>query len=498
MPSLTSLDRDPLDLGPVPYGHTLEKTDTIGADFTIVSTETRRWMAMAIGSLLVAGLLSLAVVIGRLPFIARFIDDPLLFKRCLVVHVDLALVVWFYSFISGLLSMLGLVKSSPLRTCAYVASATGVALMMAGALVPDAQPVLANYIPVIDHPLFLAGLVTFFAGIICLFVVALASSVLDRQTSDALRFLPRESAIGFQVAAVAVVLAGATWLATQSAMPKDLDVVTFYEFSFWGAGHVLQVANVCAMIAIWFWLLKQATGVSMVSSKVSRWLFLLLVVPHFSMPVLTARGPMDSLYHHGATQLMRWGIFPVVTFVLILGIRHLWRHRNEVGDDLRRMARIGFLSSAGLTAIGFVLGACIRGSTTLIPAHYHASLGGITAALMAVAYLMFKSFGSSELEKDDSAKSRSGKRQLALYGIGQTIFVLGFAIGGVYGLGRKTYASEQVTRGFGEILGLSVMGIGGLVAAVAGIWFLVAAIRGLRAWTINRQFPSITSTPDRL
>src|SRR5512145_532688 len=62
----------------------------------------RRWFLLAVGSLVIAGLLSISVVFGRLPGIARFIDDPLFFKRCLVVHVDLALVVWFYAFIAAL------------------------------------------------------------------------------------------------------------------------------------------------------------------------------------------------------------------------------------------------------------------------------------------------------------------------------------------------------------------------------------------------------------
>ena len=66
--------------------------------------DARRWCALAVGSLVVAGLLSLAVVVGRLPVLSRIIDDPLFVKRCLVVHVDLALVVWFYSFLAGLLA----------------------------------------------------------------------------------------------------------------------------------------------------------------------------------------------------------------------------------------------------------------------------------------------------------------------------------------------------------------------------------------------------------
>lgn len=77
---------------------------------------------------------------------------------------------------------------------------------------------------------------------------------------------------------------------------------------------------------------------------------------------------------------------------------------------------------------------------------------------------------------------RGARRQLALFGIGQTVFALGFAIGGAYGLGRKTYAAEQHARSGGEVTGLIVMGLGGLVAVVAGLWFLFLVLRELRGW----------------
>ena len=69
-----------------------------------------------------------------------------------------------------------------------------------------------------------------------------------------------------------------------------------------------------------------------------------------------------------------------------------------------------------------------------------------------------------------------------MFGVGQTVFVLGFAIGGVYGLGRKTYAAEQHVRSIGEVTGLIVMGVGGLVAVAGGLWFLFLILREIRAW----------------
>jgi hypothetical protein len=459
-----------------------------------VSLETRSWITLAVGSIVIAGLLSLAVVIGRLPFIAHFIDDPLLFKRCLVVHVDLSLIVWFYAFISGLISMLKPSPAGPARNIAFITALVGVFGMLSGALAKGAQPVLANYIPVIDHPLFLGGLGLFFIGIIAQFILALISSSKNEQPKILPASLPQEAAIGLQASAVAVILAGATWISTNAGLPSNLDVKTYFEFSFWGAGHVLQVANIAAMLAVWLWLLKQATGKSALSPRTANWVFLALLLPHFCMPILTLRGPMDTLYHSGATLLMRWGIFPVALVVLSIGFIHLKRHRSNITSTKNKLARAGFYASSSLTLLGFILGACIRSSTTLVPAHYHAALGGITAAFMAATYLICASITDKKHPEKISDKFwKSSRRQLIVYGFGQLVFVLGFAIGGVYGLGRKTYASEQEARSVGELVGLSVMGIGGLLAAIGGIWFLSIALQKIFGWWKHKQ-PSLHSS----
>src|SRR5687768_12345747 len=98
----------------------------------------RRWLALALGSLLLAGLLSLSVVLGRLPGLSRLIDDPLFFKRCLVVHVDLALVVWFYAFASALAALRAPARSGPPEKLAFGAAVVGVLGLCAGGLVRGA------------------------------------------------------------------------------------------------------------------------------------------------------------------------------------------------------------------------------------------------------------------------------------------------------------------------------------------------------------------------
>ena len=457
-----------------------------------VSAEAKRWFTLAIGSLVVAGLLSLSVVLGRLPVLSRIIDDPLFFKRCLVVHVDLALVVWFYAFLAALMALRTPRGEGLSGRVAFTLSVGGVFAMLAGGLVRGAQPVLANYVPVIDHPLFGAGLAAFFTGALIFFVQSLA-----RPTSQRADELPSDVAIGLQAAALTTVIAAATWVSARAGLPAGVDAYTRAEFLAWGAGHVLQAANTAAMLAVWLWLLQRATGRSLFSPRAARGVFALVVLPQLAMPLLTVRGTLDTLYHSGATQLMRWAIFPAVVLVFALGVRHLWRHRAahawrprnttwapvRPADPAAPVARVGFAASATLAILGMILGACIRSSTTLVPAHYHASLGAVTMAFMTAAFLVCAAARPAANGAGLSDRTwRQARWQLLAYGVGQTIFVAGFAIGGAYGLGRKAYAAEQHVRGAGEMTGLIVMGVGGLLAVAGGLWFLFLVLREVRGW----------------
>ncbi len=458
-----------------------------------VSGDVKRWFGLAVGSLVVAGLLSLAVVVGRLPILSRLIDDPLFFKRCLVVHVDLALVVWFYAFLAALLAFGARARAGGMQTVSYALAVGGVLAMLGGALMRGAQPVLANYVPVIDHPLFGAGLAAFFVGTLLHLIGSLGAPV--RRTAAA---LPEDAFVGLQAAAIAVAIAAATWVSARAGMPAGVDTATRAEFLAWGPGHVLQAANACVMLAVWLWLLERATGARGLSPRAARLVFGALVLPQAVMPLLTVRGTLDTLYHTGATQLMRWAIFPAILAVLVVGLIHLRVHRAapERRSLSGRVALTGFATSVSLALFGMVLGACIRGSTTLVPAHYHASLGAVTVALMSAAYFL-----CAAAQRDPAGASRAervwraARRQLTLFGIGQAIFVLGFAIGGAYGLGRKTYAAEQHVRSAGEVSGLIVMGLGGLVAVAGGLWFLFLVLREIRGWRRPRTGQSAEFLP---
>ncbi len=126
--------------------------------------------------------------------------------------------------------------------------------------------------------------------------------------------------------------------------------------------------------------------------------------------------------------------------------------------------------------LGFGLGAAIRGQSTMVPAHYHASVGAITVSFMAGSYLLLPVLG---LKLPEGWLRRVRAWQPTVYGTGMLVLAGGFALAGAHGMGRKIYGAEQAARGTAETLGLGMMGIGGFASIAGGIMFL--AVVGV-AW----------------
>lgn len=429
----------------------------------------RGWLGLAVGVLILAGFLAVALVIGRMPPFDTWITDPLFFRRALVVHVDLALVVWFTTFEAALLFLLpGRGRSGWWTRGAVGAAAIGVLALVGSAAMPGAEPVLSNYIPAVDHPLFGIGL--------SLFAVAVLASFADDRFGEpedggVIRLSPA-ARIGLRATAWSLGLAGLTFVASRLTTPTDQSVMAYYETLFWGPGHVLQLANVCAMLAVWLILLGSALGREPLGERAARWCFGLLVLPWLASPLLALVGTTSIWGRIGFTRLMQLGLFPVVLVVLgacLLAVGRSWRAGELGRERLYDLRLTGFAVSAGLTVIGFLLGAAIRGQNTVVPGHYHANIGAVTACFMSATFLLLPRLG---VPLPTGRLGRLVALQPALFGTGQLVFALGFGFAGAHGMARKVYGAEQAGRSLLETIGLGVMGFGGLVAVAGGVLFL--------------------------
>ncbi len=463
-------------------------------------TLARRWLLLSAASLLLSGLLAILLAAARTPVLDSLASDPLFFRRGLVIHVDLALLVWIFSFVAGLFALIP-ARREPglLQRGSIIVGLAGVMLILASAGARGSKPILSNYVPVIDHPLFLAGLGTFALGI--LLAVADRRLLPSSETGEGVIPMSGAARIALRTSAFAVIASLLCFAGSWVSTSRSLVAEAYYENLFWGGGHVLQVASVAAMSGAWLILLQPLVARPILSRRAASIAFGLLLLPALLSPLLAVQGPASPYYRIGFTWMMQWGIFPVILFVLGACVLALLRARvgepersgpgrslsDDAGAESIALASadatpaqalgaplIGFATSAGLALLGFVLGAMIRGSNTMVPAHYHAAIGAVTASFMAVTYVLLPRLGVAV------ATPRLARLQPLIFGVGQAVFALGFGVAGHFGMGRKVYGAEQLHRSLPETVGLAVMGVGGLIAAVGGVAFLTIVLLSWR------------------
>ena len=117
-----------------------------------------------------------------------------------------------------------------------------------------------------------------------------------------------------------------------------------------------------------------------------------------------------------------------------------------------RPLRAALICSLSLFAGGGVMGFMIRGSNTVIPAHYHGSIVGVTLAYMGVVYLLLPRLGHP------LTMPRTAFWQPYVYGIGQVMHVTALALTGGPTAPRKT---AGVPPGGGTAPGRPRRGAGG-------------------------------------
>ncbi|MCW8138236.1 MAG: hypothetical protein KIT58_04955 [Planctomycetota bacterium] len=437
-------------------------------------TAARTWLALSLGTLLLAGLTAVLLVVGRLLPLLGVTSGGGFFRRCLVVHVDLALVVWFYAFLAGLVALLPCRRpAAGLSRAGAGVAALGVLLLLVGMYSTDAAPISA---PVLDHPLHLVALRrdrpggwSWLADDRLLPGREAPANKVPTQSRrppsvDTPRGRRRQSlALATLVAAVA---------ATPDGPPKRAGASS-------GPGHCppgrqrLRQRRLGDPSCCRRWARRRpAAATSALSPCSSR--------RSSRAAPRRARGPADASPHHRLHEPHAFGDRagapgPARPLRARRGPRPPRRAAVEPLADARvaRLRGLGVLQPV----LGMCLGAAISGSNTVIPAHYHASVGGVTASFMALTYLLLEPLGAPI-----PARLRPLTRwQPLVYGAGQVVFAIGFAFSGLYGLARKAYGAEQVVRTTSETVGLAVMGLGGLVAVAGGALFITIVGAAWRA-----------------
>ena len=430
----------------------------------------RGWLGLGLLALVGSGVFSVLLVLARTPGLNRWFPVADFFRVALVVHVDLSVLVWFVAIAGMLWSIGSRARATPMAWLALGLCGGGALLMSVAPLAGGGEAIMANYIPVLDGPVFLAGLALFgVGGAMMVLRTLLAAPALGPafDGGGALRFGLNASAIS---AAVALLAFGASLALT----PSGLDGKAYYEILFWGGGHALQFAWTLLMLVAWLWLASAIGARVPLSPRVALLMLALALASVFVTPYAYLAHDVATVEHRDLhTWAMRLGggvsIVPIglaVALALARGTR-----RGVPADAPLRAALV---ASLALFAAGGLIGAFISGSNVRIPAHYHGCIVGVTLAMMGLVYLLLPQLGYR------APAGRMATWQPALYGAGQLLHIIGLVWSGGYGVQRKVAGAEQVLRSGAEVAGMGLMGLGGLVAIVGGLLFVVVAVKALQ------------------
>ncbi len=421
----------------------------------------RAWMWLGVLALIGSGLLAVLLVLSRTPGIQDVFPLKDLFRAALVVHVDLSVAVWFMAFAALVWSAIGGAGLSWLGWSGFALAALGTALMAISPFLPGAEPVLNNYIPVLRQPLFFASLCLFGAGLTLAVVRALL-------TTWPLRWLGEPLRLGAFLAALAAFLALAAFYWSWALVPR-IEESIYFEVLFWGGGHTLQFQHSLLMVVAWLWIGEHLGQPLTLSGRASSVLFWLAALPLLAVPAIYLLVPPGSYEHMDLfARLMIWG-HPYMAPLILLAALLLWRVRSAPADP----AKSALVASFTLFALGGVLGYLIQGVNVVIPAHYHGSTVGVTLAFMGLAYVLLPALGFAR------AEGWLAIWQPYVYGAGQLIHVLGLAWSGGYGVQRKLAGADQMLTTLPQKIGMGMMGLGGLIAVVGGLMFVVVCLRAM-------------------
>jgi len=418
------------------------------------------WARLALTALGLSVGFALILVALRVPGLVDGASSGDRFARALTAHVNLSLYLW--TFCGACLLWFHETGSRLLLSrLSMTAVLSGMSIVTVFPLLPLGQVHLLDYVPLIDHPVFLFGLLLIAGGftlMACDRLVACVRSVRKLGLHHGMESLTSGASTALGVLSAMACL---TIAVTIDPAPGRVIEGHGYQSTVWGMGHVLQLS--CGLLLATLWL-RFASMLNMQPPWPTRTvaaLFLVGLIPILGAPAIYFwPGLSDSQTERAFTELMRYGGWvPCLPIALWLAFQR--RSPHVAHHDRDRIIAMVMRGTSILFLGGLLLGVLIRDDSTMVPAHYHAVVGATTAATMAfiwsvtpVGLASYKGVGTA----------------FRLYMTGIGLLVCGLAATGFVGLPRKTPGPDASTWWLDGMMLLS--SIGGAMA-IAGVLIFI-------------------------
>lgn len=439
-----------------------------------------RWLVLSLIVLGTAGLFALPLAFGRAPGLSDlfpwFVAN---FHRFLVVHVDYSFVVFFLCVFAAIanITVYRLSGGQPryliLQYIAFRGSVVAIAGMFIPVFImPQGEPVMSNYVPVIQNPMFYAALVilALAMGLQALMVLL---NLLGRPSDDV-----KTHGLGIDVLSLAgvagaifYVLALGQFLYAWALLDGAPLSHQLNEDLFWAGGHVLQFVNVALLVAAWYAVSATTLDRMPFNPMAAVAAILLLGLGALATPVITLVFEVFGGTWRQAFTDLQYVFAPVG---LLVAVPMMLAALATTDKPWKNPGFVVMLLSPLVFGIGGVMGLFVDGQDTRTPAHYHGMIAGVTLAFIGLFYVVFL-----PLIKRRIHYPRLALASVWLFGVSQALASSGLFLAGGHGAQRKVAGAEQGLTAFSAKLGMGLNGGAGLLAIVGGALFVWVAITAI-------------------
>ncbi|MDH5491879.1 MAG: cbb3-type cytochrome c oxidase subunit I, partial [Myxococcales bacterium] len=365
---------------------------------------------------------------------------------------------------------------------------------------------MTSYVPLRASPYFYLGIIFFAVGTLLGVINFFLSVYLAKRDKTYEGSLPLVTfgAVCAGIIALSTLLHGASiYIPTflwSLGIIENIDAA-LYRLVWWGLGHPSQQINVCAMIAVWYFLGTLTTGAKPLNQVVCRGAFVLYVLfinlaaaHHLLVDPAVGAGwkiwnTSYAMYLAVLASMMHGFTVPASMEVAMRKKGHTrglfgwvvagpWRNPAFSGLVFS-IVIFGFIGGITGVTLGTEQINILAHNTLRIPGHFHATVvGGTTIAFMALSYYVVPLIFQREYVLKGLARL-----QPWIFSIGIVLLSFGMSFAGSYGVPRRHWDIE-FTNAAVEVAGfdpsahlfLGMMGLGALIAFTGLLIYILLTV----------------------
>jgi cytochrome c oxidase subunit 1 len=466
----------------------------------------------AVAALLVGAIAALLLVLTR--WQAVHLLPAVWYYRLLGVHGMNMLIFFIIFFEMAVLWFAGTVLLNA-RPAAPRMGWFNFGLMVTGALIVEwaqlsgrADVLFTSYPPLKAHSMFYLGVIFFAVGallVTCQFFATLVIAKREKTYEGSVPLVVYGAITAAIIAVITLVHGAMVYIPTFLWSIGVIDTIDpqMYRMLWWALGHSSQQINVAAMVAIWYMLGALTVGSVVLNEKVSRSAFVLyilfismasahhlLVDPGFS-PGWKIVNTSYFMYMAVLASMIHGFTVPAG---MELGMRLRgftdglfgWLRRapwRDPGFSSLVLSVVVFGFVGGIT--GVTLGTeqinIIAHNTMRVPGHFHSTVvSGTALAFMGATYYLLPLIFRRKV-----AFWKLATIQPYLFAGGLLLLVMGMTFAGSFGVPRRHWdisfsqAPFDVQFNPAVDLFLAIMGIGGVIAVIGALSFILIAVKSV-------------------